>query len=809
MDHGTAKHQRAVKQPPARQAKQANTNKVLPAGSFAAAGADVVRKEPRRVPPPPPSSRRELPAPTPLVLPARLQSGTSQAARAQNTTLEAPRVRVMGAAARKKAPPPPSSRKRNAAAQNANQQPEGAKPTQDAARQVDAQWAAHLAGGRDPNPGARRAGGPTTDEPPTLPTNLPLLNLEGEISALRPRPSELPPEPALDSARTASYRGKTPSELSVLYQALPSNYIERAPSPQRHSPTQSQRPNTEAGRNRGYVPKAPHEYLPPPPPPSKRGANAKTFAPDDDEAPTQARGLALPEPDFGERAAQLAPAVASVPPPAWSPAAIASHLGSRTPLPPPTGIASPHFGATRLPAPPPVPAGFGDAWQGSEWTDSKHVEALSRAMSTSLVRQSDAPPAYTPSGADSVHPTAVTIPAPPPNRLFPTFGLPTGWAPVAGASLLGAALSAGAFLLPARGQLLIDVTNQGWASLPNAHVYINDELACTQSPCAVKVDTVPHRIRVVAPGYQASAEESVVVTEDAVTLHKVQLGASSDTGIDVQTSIPNLQLYVDGRRMGSIPRKVMGLPPGEHTLVVSGGEHFTTEERRIQLEPNQTLTIDDLEPKLKSATLKLLAGDNANGARVTLDGDEVTLPYKSQLEPGRRYVLTASRDGYEPLRREIVLDANTPSLEVPVSLTETTASERESTAGRPAPAYRSYNRVEAAVAPSSRVELPTAQPKDEAPAADNSVLGAAMRESVGLPAETPTGAKAAKSGGTLNIVTSPSAVVLLDGRPVGKTPTRINVSAGKHSIVLIHANGRKRASVNVEPGADKTIKASF
>ncbi len=807
MDHGTAKHQRAVKQPPARQAKQANTNKVLPARPSAAAGVDFVNKGSRRVPPPPPSSRRELPAPTPLVLPARLQSGTSQPARAQNTTIEPPRARVMGAAARKKAPPPPSSRRGKAAAQNAEQQTQGAKPTQDTARQVDAQWAAHLAGRRDPNQpvaaASRRAGGPNTDEPPTLPSNLPFLNLEGEISSLRPRPSEVPPEPVLAPARSAAYRGKTPSELSVLYQALPSNYVERAPS------SQSQRQSAEAVRNRGYVPKAPHEYLPPPPPPTKRGANAKTFAPDDDEAPTQARGLAIPEANFGARAGQLAAAVASVPAPAWSPAAVASHLGSRSPLPPPTAIPATHFGAPRLPAPPPVPAGFGDAWQGNEWTDSRHVEALSPAMSISVVRQSDAPPGYVPSGADSVHPTAVTIPAPPPSRVFPTFGLPTGWAPVAGASLLGAALSAGAFLLPARGQLLIDVTNQAWASLPNAHVYLNDELACTQSPCAIKVDTVPHRIRVVAPGYQASAEESVVVTEDAVTLHKVQLGASSDTGIDVQTSVPNLQLYVDGRRMGSIPRKVMGLPPGEHTLIISGGEHFTTEERRIQLEPNQTLVIDDLEPKLKSATLELFAGDNAKGARVALDGTEITLPYKGQLEPGRRYVLTASRDGYEPLQREVVLDANTPSLEVPISLTETTESDRESTADRAAFAYRSYNRAQAPVASNSHVESPATQPPDEAPTADNSALGAAMRESVGLPAETPAETKTAKSGGTLNIVTSPSAVVLLDGRPVGKTPTRINVSAGKHSIVLIHAKGRKRASVNVEPGADKTIKASF
>lgn len=804
MDHGTAKHPRAVKQPPVRQAKPTKPNKLPPARV----------KDLHRLAPPPPSSRRELPAPTPLVLPTHLQTGASPAARAQNEA----RGRVPSSARRKQAPPPPSSRKAKPVEGNGQLPPLGAKPAPDRARQVDAQWAVHLAGHgdpREPMTAASRGGErPLTNEPPSLPNNLPLLNLEGEISSLRPRPSELPPEPLPEPIGQARYRGKTPSDLSVLYQALPSNYEARGA-------TSPYRAGHDVSRTRGYVPKAPHEYLPPPPPPSKRNTSLKAQAADDDEAPTQTRVPALPPLD-----AQVQAEPTSVPP-AWSPAAIASHvggshLGSRSPLPPPVsvfpvasraGIAPSNNG--RLPPPPAVPSGFAveNEWQASEWTDSKRAETFHAAsLAAPAGRQSDTPPDFALS-AESIHPTAVTIPAPSRARLFPTFGLPPGWAPVAGASLLGAALSAGAFLLPARGQLLVDVTNQGWASLPDADVYINDELVCTQSPCAVKVDTVPHRVRVVAPGYQASAEESVVVTEGVVTLHKVQLGASSDTGIEVRTSIPNLQLYVDGRRIGSLPRKVMGLPPGEHTLIVSGGDQFTTEERRIQLEPNQTLTIDDLQPTLKVGTLELQAGQNSKGARVTLDGNEITLPYKGELQPGRRYLLEANRDGYEPLQRELVLDANTPSLELPVVLTELAGSERGPTSGeRPVHSYRSRWQAPA----QTRHEVGTsAAQTSETPAVGNvdgetdSALGAAMRQSVGLPTEAPTSTKSAKSGGTLNIVTSPSSLVLLDGRPVGKTPTRVHVGAGQHSVVLIHANGRKRASVNVEPGSDKTIKASF
>src|SRR5690606_34316007 len=135
---------------------------------------------------------------------------------------------------------------------------------------------------------------------------------------------------------------------------------------------------------------------------------------------------------------------------------------------------------------------------------------------------------------DSVRPTAMSVPAP--TSRFPIFGLPTWWAPVAGASYLVAAMASGAILLPVRGQLLIDVSNHSWASLRDAHVYVNDELVCTQSPCAVKVDPAPQRVRVTAPGYQPSPDETVAVAEGSVTLHKIQLGASADTGIEVQTS---------------------------------------------------------------------------------------------------------------------------------------------------------------------------------------------------------------------------------------------------------------------------------
>lgn len=844
----------------------------------AASKQGVVAQNTRPKAPPPPSSRRELPAPTPLVLPSRLQGvGSSTAARGQKASPAPTRVaknqgvsqsvaKSQSAArqtlALKKAPPPPSSRRNQSASSpvpstaapkpkqshqrtrqgSARVESVPSKNSHDVARQADAQWAAHLDQPRDLG---RVADYRVPEEPPQLPDNLPLLNLEGEISALRPRPSEIPPEPAgiehSEAARHAhqdaeteglaspkrahgAYRRKTPSDLSLLYQAMP--------SPDRSVGLSSVR-TSNSPRSRGYVPKAPHEFLPPPPPPNKRGA-AKSFSgEEDDEAPTQARRPAIhpyevtpPPPEMvmpsSRRDSTPVPGPASMIVPATSRAV--------SPIPPPTAM----VGAGRLPAPPPLPTGLHaeTTWEDREWTDSRHLEAiqLDAVSPVPLVNPTPVPTAYEARPApvshgatDSVRPTALTVPAPARAR-FPTFGLPPGWVPVAGASVLGAAISAGAFILPDRGQLLIDVSNQSWTSLRDAQVYVNDELVCTQSPCAVKVDAAPQRVRVTAPGYQPSGEDSVIVSEGSVTLHKVQLGASADTGIEIQTSVPNLQLYVDGRRIGSLPRKVMGLPPGEHTLVVSGGDSFTTEERRIQLEPNQTLVINDLQPKLKSGTLELRAGDNANGARVTLDGAQISLPFKATLEPGRRYALHAEREGYAPFEQSIQVDPANPVLNVALDLSPLASEESSETqSAEPASRWsRSRWRWQAgqqstpdteASSVASRAPTETKEPAhaDDGGSLGDSALGAAMRQSVGLPAAEKTEKSEAKSGGSgsINIVTSPSAVILLDGKPVGKTPKRLTVSAGKHSLVLIHPNGRKRASISVEPGANKTIKASF
>ncbi|MES1182486.1 MAG: PEGA domain-containing protein [Myxococcales bacterium] len=64
--------------------------------------------------------------------------------------------------------------------------------------------------------------------------------------------------------------------------------------------------------------------------------------------------------------------------------------------------------------------------------------------------------------------------------------------------------------------------------------------------------------------------------------------------------------------------------------------------------------------------------------------------------------------------------------------------------------------------------------------------------------------------GTLNVLSSPPASVVLDGRPIGQAPRIVQVPAGTHTVVFIHPlYGRKLRRVIVNPGKTTAASANF
>jgi len=66
------------------------------------------------------------------------------------------------------------------------------------------------------------------------------------------------------------------------------------------------------------------------------------------------------------------------------------------------------------------------------------------------------------------------------------------------------------------------------------------------------------------------------------------------------------------------------------------------------------------------------------------------------------------------------------------------------------------------------------------------------------------------NAGSIDVESTPPSNVVLDGRPLGKSPRVVRVSAGPHTVVFIHPlYGRRSVSVNVRSGAVTGASAEF
>src|SRR5690606_11741492 len=130
------------------------------------------------------------------------------------------------------------------------------------------------------------------------------------------------------------------------------------------------------------------------------------------------------------------------------------------------------------------------------------------------------------------------------------------------------------------------------------------------------------------------------------------------------------------------------------------------------------------------------------------------------------YQLMATRDGYRPFERTIEFSTAQPVIKFPVSLTPLTEDgDAEQTAERSSARETVRDTVSRVRASQSNVRrtVEASDPKDIASDTENDTAAA------------PRAIAAASSQAFVNIVTTPSVAVLLDGKPIGKTPKRVSV----------------------------------
>jgi serine/threonine-protein kinase len=320
-------------------------------------------------------------------------------------------------------------------------------------------------------------------------------------------------------------------------------------------------------------------------------------------------------------------------------------------------------------------------------------------------------------------------------------------------------------LLPSRkGNLLVTAAGPNQVRVEQAQVLVDGKPVCEQVPCRLEgLSSGTHFVSVWAAGYERMEAQPIAVRGGVDSALQLTLARRNTAALRISTNVPGLTVRLDGEDRGPAPTTLHQLSPSEHTVRVQGNPGYAPFEQRVVLEADRTTT---LEPQLVPlrTLLHLESGSGAEDARVELiRGEERReirkLPADVELTPGPAYRVHASKKNFEDYDAEVSFEEGRPERSLTIALMP---RERQG-ADRP-------------VTTPQRAVLPGA----------------------------------AAGTGTLSINSIPISNVLLDGRPVGSTPQRLNLSAGPHSLVFVHPTlGQKERSVRVAPGQTAVAAVRF
>jgi serine/threonine-protein kinase len=348
-------------------------------------------------------------------------------------------------------------------------------------------------------------------------------------------------------------------------------------------------------------------------------------------------------------------------------------------------------------------------------------------------------------------------------------------------------------MLPKQGSVVVAVSGPGNKAIDSVQVFLDGKKQCDTSPCvASSIKAGPHIVKVSAPGYAAGTQAVKVVAGDEAVLN-IQLSAASEgTGVKVTAEGSGLRLWIDDKEVGPLPQEVKDLTPGEHKLRVAGNDRFAPYEENVTVLADQIKSIGPLELKVVRGLAMVEPGDNADGAKVLLVNSSEKrqipkLPYRVEISTDKGYELVASKKGYATTTIPVTFEPGKDQKRFVIDLRhESGASAAEESS--PAPAAPAAPRGGSAP---RKGATPAPAPAPAAPKAPAAV--------------------AASGQGTLNINSIPQSNVLLDGRPLGKTPRAgVAAAAGPHTVVFIHPeHGRKQVSVSVVAGKTATAAVRF
>jgi serine/threonine-protein kinase len=362
-------------------------------------------------------------------------------------------------------------------------------------------------------------------------------------------------------------------------------------------------------------------------------------------------------------------------------------------------------------------------------------------------------------------------------------------------------------LLPSTGSIVVAVSGPGNRAVDSVQVLVDGKKQCDNSPCvANEVSAGTHFVTVKATGYATPAAQAVKVTRGDEAVLNLQLSpASEGTGIKVSAEGAGVKLFIDGKEIGPLPQELKDLSPGEHQLKLESNGRFETYEEKVTVVADQMKLVGPLKLKVLRGTAVIEAGNNADGAKVLLvTGREKRqipkLPYKVDIDTSRGYQIVATKKGFDTLTLPVSFEAGNDQRQFTIELQR--EGEAASAGGTE---VATTNNATVATTKSATTS------SDGRKARTTTSSTSSTTSTTSTSSASSTSSAAAAGQGTLNINSIPQSNVLLDGRPLGKTPKAgVSVSAGSHTVVFIHPeHGRKQVVVTVIPGRTATAAVRF
>jgi serine/threonine-protein kinase len=376
--------------------------------------------------------------------------------------------------------------------------------------------------------------------------------------------------------------------------------------------------------------------------------------------------------------------------------------------------------------------------------------------------------------------------------------------------LVGVVALAAVMLLPSSGSVVVAVTGPNNRAIDTVQVFVDGKKQCDTSPCVANgIPAGTHFVKVQAVGYANIGAQAVKVERGDETVLNLQLSAAGEgTGIKVNAEGAGLKLFVDGKEIGPLPQELKDLTPGDHQLKLESNGRFETYEEKVTVVADQMKIVGPLKLKVLRGTANIEAGTNADGAKVLLvTGSEKRqipkLPYKVDIDTAKGYQIVASKKGFASVTIPVNFEPGKDQKDFTVNLGREgeAASAAEDKGATPS----------AESMPTVAAPTPVAATGGDPRKSRLTTTTHSNTSTPPTPAVKTTTSAPAAGQGTLNINSIPQSNVLLDGRPLGKTPKAgVSVAGGSHTVVFIHPeHGRKQVVVTVIPGRAATAAVRF